>query len=321
MSLSLPFRTPLEKAAAIIFVPCAVGSAGCVAFCIQQMYKKQSYYMGWLLAATTWLLVSMIIMGLRYFTIPNTVPFYATRVSLPMALSKLCYSMGEIEFLLFTSTAVDVRALRRRCIIGVFLGGSMFWIIRFLADYQLWTPTKIEWYYFDTLLIVSFIAIIDIADIYIQTRVAFVIQRLFKDNEAGRRQYISIIGLLLLLLIAYNIESVIFYVFLAISWYTAPDKSEAMLLISVSLTTVHYSLSIGIMETGRRCLVHSRKSSTLSLNRNSKSDSSHTPRIRLWRSSGTNKKNSVEPYNVRAPQGSMAGPQSTAVCQSTVSES
>ncbi|KAI8927159.1 hypothetical protein BC831DRAFT_453510 [Entophlyctis helioformis] len=254
----VPFDTPFERAVIVLYVPCSVGSVLCAAYCVRQLAKKQTPYMGWLLAANVWFLLSQAFIGIRCLMEPETTPFVFTRVSGPVSLSKLCYIMAEIEFLLLTSSAADISVLRHRTTAVVLLFTLACWVLRWTSDYDIWVTHSVALGYLDVSLTVLFFTTVDVVDIHIQARVANTIQRLLKtDND--RKHYLNLARLMLVLLASYNVISLSIYISSIVFRFRLQTRlAETLLFLAVTMATIHYTMSILLMETGRKCVLDAR---------------------------------------------------------------
>ncbi|KAI8927156.1 hypothetical protein BC831DRAFT_453507 [Entophlyctis helioformis] len=258
--------TSYGLAAIILYALCATGAAICMSYCIRQQYIKHTPYTFWICGASGWLLVSQILIGIRCFSdqdAAHSIPVVFTRVSAPIAFSKLAYLMAESEYFLLTCNMVDVRSLRRRITVCIFGCTALCWVLRFLMDYGIWEPSIPSVYYLDMFLLSLFFFALDVVDVTIQLRMILLIQRLFRSDESGRKRYVSIAGTLLVALIVYNVASIGLYIANSVIWNVMRDAAESFLLINTTVATIHFGLTIALMETGRQCLLETRSTTRL----------------------------------------------------------
>ncbi|KAI8927158.1 hypothetical protein BC831DRAFT_192047 [Entophlyctis helioformis] len=253
-------QTPLEQMAIIILLVCLVGSVGIVTFCFSQLLRKRTPYTTWLSIAAMLLLVAQIFAVIRCFCEEGTQPLIITNFSLPIGVCSITYFMTEVEYYLLTCEAMDVRDLRKRIMAGLLFGFTVCWTLRVLNDYRIWTPGP-PLVYVDLALVSLYLLVMNSSDVVMQLRIMYKIQNMLKDAESKRR-YLIKIGSLLSVQVLYIVSALGLY---AASYIVASSSRRAylsLLVMSISVPTVHFGLCVMIMETGRHCLIEARRSSS-----------------------------------------------------------
>ncbi|KAI8927127.1 hypothetical protein BC831DRAFT_453415 [Entophlyctis helioformis] len=249
MRETVPVVTPLEWAALIALIVCMATGVGITIYCTQQLRKKPSLYMAWLLMATILLLVSQILLAFRAYA-SFAFPPVAGIISVPFSLCSLAFVCGEIEFALFGANTLNVMQLRIKIYAAVGLLFSGCWGMRFVSEYglvKLSPPLEA----LNGLLILIWLVILDVIDISIQIRMALLIRRLFRAGDVAKQKYTFSSTGLIALLVIFDTTSLLMFVTTeaasAVSWRLA----ETWTVLNVSLLIMHIVLSICIMESGR----------------------------------------------------------------------
>ncbi|KAI8927157.1 hypothetical protein BC831DRAFT_453508 [Entophlyctis helioformis] len=258
MTPMITFQTPIEMAAIIVYIPCFAGSVALVVYCLNQQHKKHTRYGAWLLAATALLLISQIFGALRCFANSGQLPRIITSYSAPVALCTATYMLTEMEFYLLTSAAVDVQSKRRRLMLWIMGGSVLCWTMRILADYRIWSPGP-PLVHIDSALVALFLVVTNVGDVVVQARMMFTIQHMLKNDIDSCRRYSTIARTFLVLLVLYNFLSGGLFIGSLVVWSDSVLVSEALLLLTVSIPTAHFTLSIVLMQTGRQYLLEARK--------------------------------------------------------------